>query len=213
MKLSQKTEWIVVAVLIAYIAFMKPLPMIQDALATSVGKAVALAGIVYVWKRVSPIVAVLLAVAFVRCVSMGRVWEMFSGAETSCTCEGTGFTWDAASKKCKDKDGKEGTVKSCVCASGYAWDGGEKGTRQCVPSSGTQPPVPPPAENHVAEAIGSKAADVAAPAVSTGPATSTAPMTTPGAAADMAASAMPMPDSSGGVQPGATTTSSTPAGV
>lgn len=214
MKLSQKTEWIVVGVLIVYIAFFQPLPVLRDMMATPVGKAVALAGVVYVWKYVSAVVALLLAVAVVRCMSMGRVWEMFSGAETSCTCEGTGYTWDAASKKCKDKDGKEGTVKSCVCASGYAWDGGEKGTRQCVPVSGEQPPIPPMPTSPVAEAIASsKATEVAAPAVSTGPATSSAPMTTPGAAADMAASATPLSAPSGGVQPGATTTSSTPAGV
>ncbi len=213
MKLSQKTEWIVVGVLIAYIAIVQPIPAIQDALAKPVGKAAALLGVVYVWKRVSPVVALLLAIAVVRCMGMGRVWEMFSGAETTCTCEGTGFTWDATTKKCKDKDGKEGTVKSCVCASGYAWDGGEKGTRQCVPSSGVQPPIPPPASNPVADALGSSTVESAAPAVSTGPATSSAPMTTPGAAAEMAASAMPPASSDGGVQPGATTTSSTPAGV
>ena len=211
MKLSQKTEWIVVGVLIVYIAFVQPIPMIQDAMATSVGKAVALGAIVYVWKYISALVAVLLAVAFVRCISGGRVWEMFSGAETSCTCEGgSEYTWDAAAKKCKTKDGKEGAVKSCVCASGYAWDGGEKGTQQCVPVSGTQPPIPTPTNNPVAEAIAS--ATTAAPAVSTGPITSSAPMTTPGAAADMAAGAVPS-GSSGGVQPGATVTSSTPASV
>lgn len=213
MKLSQKTEWIVVGVLIVYIAFVQPIPAIQDALATSVGKAVALLGIVYVWKYVSAIVAVLLAVAFVRCIAGGRVWEMFSGAETSCTCEGgSEYTWDATTKTCKNKEGKEGAVKTCTCASGYAWDGGEKGTRQCVPVSGTQPPIPAPASNPVAEAIASSTTAAAAPAVSTGPVTSSAPITTPGAAAEMAAGAVPG-DASMGVQPGATTTSSTPASV
>jgi hypothetical protein len=112
MKLSQKTEWIVVAVLIGYIAFMQPLPVLRDALATPLGKAAALAGVVYVWKYVSAVVALLLTVAVVRCMGTGRVWEMFSGAETTCTCEGgPDFTWDPTDKKCKDKTGKEGTVK------------------------------------------------------------------------------------------------------
>jgi hypothetical protein len=202
MKLSQKTEWIVVGVLIVYIAFVQPIPAIRDALATPIGKAVALVGVVYVWKYVSAIVALLLVVAIVRCMSMPRVWEMFSGAETTCLCEGDGYSWDPATKKCKDKDGKEGTVKSCVCASGYAWDGGEKGTRQCVPVSGEQPPVPVPAVNPVVSM---------APAESTAPVTSSAPMTTPGAAADMASGATPMVPETTGVQPGATTTTSTPA--
>lgn len=212
MKLSQKTELIVVGGLIAYIAFVQPIPMIQDALATSVGKAVALAGVVYVWKYVSPIVALLLSIAVVRCMGMGRVWEMFSGAETSCLCEQPEtYMWDPATKKCKDKEGKEGTVKSCVCASGYAWDGGEKGTKQCVASSGTQPPIPVPDSNPVAaQVMAMESASAAAPAVSSGPATSSAPITTPGAAAEMAASEPPAPPMTG-VQPGATTTSSTPA--
>jgi hypothetical protein len=191
MKLSQKTEWIVVGVLIAYIAFFQPLPILREMMATPIGKAVALAGVVYVWKYVSAIVALLLAIAVMRCMSMPRVWEMFSGAETSCLCEGEGFTWDPVTKKCKDNEGKEGTVKSCVCASGYAWDGGEKGTRQCVPVSGEQPPVPAPEGNPVAESIG--------------------PITTPGAAAEMAASATPSAEPQGGVQPGGT--SSTPAAL
>ena len=211
MKLSQKNEWIVVGILIVYIAFVQPIPAIQDALSSSIGKAIALGAIVYVWKYVSAIVSILLAVAFVRCISTGRVWEMFSGAETSCTCEQPDkYTWDGSAKKCKDKDGKVGAVKSCVCTSGYAWDGGEKGTHQCVPVSGEQPPLPLLSTNPVAEAIGSKATETAAPAISGLPITSSAPITTPGAAAEMAAGAVPS-SLAGGVQPGIT--SSTPAGV
>jgi len=122
-------------------------------------------------------------------------------------CAGEGYTWDAASKKCKNAEGKEGEVTSCTCISGYSWDGGPKGTRQCVPSSGTQPPLPP---TPPIEAVTS--APMAAPAVSTGPVTSTAPMTTPSAVQDMVVSAGPQMPSSGGVQPtvGAAT-ASTPA--
>jgi hypothetical protein len=215
MKLSQKTEWLLVGVLIVYIAFLQPLPVLQDMMATSIGKAAALAGVVYVWKYVSAIVALLLAVAVMRCMSMGRVWEMFSGAETSCVCEQPEtFMWDPTTKKCMDKDGKEGPVKSCVCASGYAWDGGEKGTKQCIPVSGTQPPVPAPDSNPVAEQVASMEAAVrnAAPAEAGTPTTgSTPPITTPGAAAEMAAGVVSVPMTPGGVQPGATTTASTPA--
>ncbi len=210
-KLSQNTEWVVLALLIAYIAFLPPLPMIRDALATSVGKALALGGIVYVWKCVSAPIAILLVIAYMRCAK-SNIWEMFSGAESSCTCEQPDiYTWDATTRKCTDKDGKEGTVYSCVCTSGYAWDGGPKGSKQCVPVTDQQPPLPPLATNPIAEAVGPKTMESAAPAMSMGPVTSTAPMTTPGAAADMAANAVPPPSAMGGVQPGATTTSSTPA--
>lgn len=209
MKLSKQTEWIVIGVLIVYIAFVQPAPVLQNAMSTPMGKVVALLAIVYVWKYVSAVVAILLAIAFVRCMSMPRVWEMFSGAETSCLCEQPDkFTWDGAAKKCKDKDGKEGPVKSCVCASGYAWDGGPKGTQQCIPSSGTQPPLPPVTSNPVAQELEMSAA----PAVSSGPVTSSAPITTPGAAAEMAATATPMPPPEGGVQPTGMTTS-TPASL
>ena len=128
---------------------------------------------------------------------------MFSGAEQSCTCEGEGYIWDSQTKTCKNPEGKEGAVKTCVCANGYSWDGGEKGTKQCVPTSGTQPPVPPPATNPVAAAMAAEPA-TAAPAAAMGPVTSTAPMTTPGAVQDMVATAPAMSvPMEGGVQPGA----------
>ena len=214
MKLSKNTEWILVGVLIVYIAFVQPAPALQNVISTPVGKVLALGAIVYVWKYVSAIVSILLAIAFLRCMSMPRVWEMFSGAETECLCDGEGYTWDSTTKKCTNAEGKEGTIKSCVCASGYAWDGGEKGTKQCVASSGSQPPLPVPEDNPIAEKVmAMEAAANAAPAVTTAPVTSSAPMTTPGAAAQMAAGATgpAATPSTGGVQPGATTTSSTPA--
>lgn len=202
MKLSKQTEWIVIGVLILYIAFGQPLPV----LSTPLGKVIGLLAIVYVWKSVSAIVAVLLAIAFLRSMNMPRVWEMFSGAETTCTCEGEpDYMWDDTVKKCMNKEGKEGSVKTCVCAPGYAWDGGERGTKQCIAVTNTQPPIPLPTTNPVAEAL-------AAPAVSTGPVTSSAPMTTPGAAAEMAAGAVPSTETQG-VQPGATATTSTPAAL
>lgn len=208
MKLARNTEWTVVGLLIAYIAFAPGFPMVRDMLASPIGKAVALAGIVYVWKTINPLIAVLLVVLYLKCTRMTmNVWEGFSGAEDTCMCAGEGYTWDAAAKKCKNAEGKEGEVKSCTCISGYSWDGGPKGTKQCVPTSGEQPPLPmtppaPPIES----------VPTAAPAVSTGPVTSTAPMTTPSAVQDMVVSAGPQLPPSGGVQPTVgTATASTPA--
>jgi hypothetical protein len=193
MKLSKNTEYAIIGALILYLAFLPPVQAIKTALSNPVGKAVALATIVYVWKCISPIIAVLLAVGYLRCVS--NVWEMFSGAEAECTCGGTGFTYDKASQKCKNASGQEGEVIACTCASGYAWDVTNK---QCKAVSGEQPPIP------VLPADASPAP--AAPAASTGPVTSTAPMTTPGAAQEMASGSMPQPPT-GGVQPGAGTVS------
>lgn len=204
MKLARNTEWAIVAVLIAYIAFLPEFAMVRDLLASPIGKAVALGGIVFVWKMGSPLIAVLLVVLYLKCTRR-NVWEGFSGAEDTCLCSGEGFTWDASVKKCKNKDGKESEVTSCTCLSGYSWDGGPKGTNQCVPTSGTQPPLPmtpPPIE----------AVPSAAPAVATGPVTSKAPMTTPSAVQDMVVAAGPQGSSPGGVQPtiGATTSSPAP---
>ncbi len=198
MKLTRNTEWTIVGLLILYIAFAPGFAMVRDMLASPIGKAVALGGIVYVWKTVSPLIAVLLVVLYLKCTRMS-VWEGFSGAEDTCVCAGEGYTWDAATKTCKNKEGKEGEVKSCTCISGYSWDGGPKGTRQCVPTSGTQPPLPMEPSPPPIEAV--TTAPSAAPATSSGPVTSTAPMTTPSAVQDMVVSAGPQMPPSGGVQP------------
>ena len=79
MKLSQKTEWGIIAVLIAYLAFTPGFQVVKDILATPIGKAIALAGIVYVWKYISAIIAILLLIGYMRCAK-NNVWEMFSGA-------------------------------------------------------------------------------------------------------------------------------------
>lgn len=218
MKLTRNTEWALIAALIAYIAFTPGIQAIKDILATPLGKAAALAGIVYVWKCVSPVVSLLLIISFLRCAKW-NVWEMFSGAEQSCTCETPDATWDPESKTCKDASGNTaGPVKTCTCSNGYAWDGGETGKKECVPVTSDQPPVPPssnPAADALAAAAPSPPADALAAGTSLGaaaPATpgpaapSAPPMTTPGAAAEMAAAPAP-PAATGGVQPGAGATS------
>ena len=206
MKLSQKTEWGLVAALIVYIAFFPRVRMVRDMLASPIGKAAALAGIVYVWKFVSQVVAVLLVVAYLRCTG---VMEMFSGAEATCTCKAGGFLWDPDTKTCKNPEGKVGEVAACSCSSGYAWDVAKK---ECTAVTDNQPPIPPSlAPVGGVEATPAERSTVA-PAVSTGPTTSTAPMTTPSATQEMVASAGPAPPSTGGVQPG-TGMSSVPGAV
>jgi hypothetical protein len=221
MKLTRNTEWAIIAALIAYIAFTPGIQAIKDLLAKPLGKAAALALIVYVWKFVSPIIAILLTVSFVRCATW-NVWEMFSGAEVACTCESPDATWDAQAKQCKTSTGTpSGGVKTCTCANGYAWDGGEKGTKQCVASSDTQPPVPPPAMTPEAVALASGLPPVeggagtslgaSAPATGGTAAPSAVPETTGSAAGQaLAGSTSVATPASGGVQPGSGTTS-TPA--
>lgn len=209
MKLSRNTESAIILSLVVYLAFSPGFQIVKDILATSVGKAIALLAIIYIWKYVSAIIAILLLVGYMRCAK-SNVWEMFSGAEETCVCEGSGYVWDAGSKTCKNAEGTTGTVKSCTCANGYSWDGGEKGTKQCVATSGVQPPIPimptpPPAVSAIPATP-----ETTAPAVSTGPVTSSAPMTTPSAVQAMVSSAVPSMPAPGGVQPGAGMTASIP---
>lgn len=188
MKLTRNTEWAVIAALIAYIAFTPGFQVVKSILATPLGKAAALGAIVYTWKYISAPIALLLTISFLRCAKW-NVWEMFSGAESSCTCETSGAIWDAQSKTCKDANGNAaGPVKSCTCANGYAWDGGEKGKKECIPVTDAQPPVPPMTDALAAGstlAMGPTTGGTAAP--------STPPITTPGAAQEAAATAPPPP--------------------
>jgi hypothetical protein len=161
MKLTRNTEWAVIAALIVYIAFTPGMQVVKDILATPLGKAAVLATIVYVWKFVSPIIAILLTISFMRCAKW-NVWEGFSGAETACTCENSAAIWDSQSKTCKDATGNAaGAVKTCTCTNGYAWDGGEKGKKQCIPVTNTQAPVPP-TENPVAASLDQESKDAKA---------------------------------------------------
>jgi uncharacterized membrane protein len=66
MLLSGRNEWIAVAALIAYVSLV-PCPYAMKEFFSSVlGKIVALGAVVYAWKYISQLVAVLLLVAFLR---------------------------------------------------------------------------------------------------------------------------------------------------
>ena len=183
MKLTKTTEWVVIGALIVYIAFTPGFQVMRDLLATPVGRVVGLAVIVYVWKYVNALVAVLLAVAFVRCAGMPSIWEKFEDASPKCMCE-DGFTFDSAVKMCKNSSGAVKPPTSCTCPEGYSYDATKK---DCVQSSSMSGPLPVPT---------SETTTTPAPAESTGPATSTAPMTTPGAAQAMASVIPPPTESS-----------------
>ena len=109
--LSSRNEWIVVGVLIAYLAFVPSLQIVRDLLATPVGKALGLAGIVYVHKYISCPVALLLVIAYVRCA--GSSWEGFTTpsatVQPTCTCP-DGYAYDSVSKECKASSSMSGSV-------------------------------------------------------------------------------------------------------
>jgi hypothetical protein len=109
--LSSRNELILVGVLIFYLAFIPSLQMVRDILATSFGKAAALAGIVYVYKYVSCSAALLLVIAYVRCARSSR--EMFTTPSKTvlpiCTCP-DGYAYDAINKECKPTSSMSGSV-------------------------------------------------------------------------------------------------------
>jgi hypothetical protein len=109
--LSSRNEWIVVGVLIAYLAFVPSLQIVRDLLATPIGKALGLAGIVYVHKYISCPVALLLVIAYVRCASANL--EMFTTPTTTVqptvTCP-SGYAYDSVTKECKPSSSMSGSV-------------------------------------------------------------------------------------------------------
>ena len=109
--LSARTELFVVGALIALIAFGPRIQAVRDLLSSSVGKAAALAGIVYVHQKVSCPVALLLVVLYVRC--QGSSWEGFTTPTTtvapSMTCP-DGYALDAVTKTCTPTSSMSGSV-------------------------------------------------------------------------------------------------------
>ena len=110
--LSSRNEWIVVGVLIAYLAFVPSLQIVRDLLATPIGKALGLAGIVYVYKYVSCPAALLLVIAYVRCARSSGL-EMFTTptatVEPTITCP-DGYAYDSMIKECKPSSSMSGSI-------------------------------------------------------------------------------------------------------
>ena len=64
--LTGRNEWIAIAALIAWIAFVPCPYAMKQFFASPIGKVIALGAVIYAWKYVSMPVAVLLLVAFLR---------------------------------------------------------------------------------------------------------------------------------------------------
>ena len=109
--LSRATELFVVGALILYLAFGSGISVVRELLSTSVGKAVALAGIVYVHQKVSCSVALLLVVWYVRCARTS--WEGFTTptttVEPTMTCP-SGYALDSVTKTCMVSSSMSGSI-------------------------------------------------------------------------------------------------------
>ena len=109
--LSGRNELFVIGALIVYLAFLPRFQAVRDLLSSSVGKAAALAGIVYVHQKVSCAAALLLAIGYVRCQSSS--FEGFTPPTATVaptvTCP-DGYAYDAVSKECKASSSMSGSV-------------------------------------------------------------------------------------------------------
>jgi hypothetical protein len=139
MMLTGRNEWIAIAALILYIAFV-PCPYeMKQFFASPIGKVVALAAVVYAWKYVSSPVAILLLVAFLRSGSMREYLEGETGmtpppaTSTDYKCPDE-FIYAADKKMCTK--GTEVRAPECNDSS-MMWDS-SKGS--CVPKTPTPPP-------------------------------------------------------------------------
>ena len=156
MRLSATTEWIVIGVLILYIAFTPGIPVVREFLSTQVGKAVGLGVVVYVWKYVSEPVALLLTVNFVRCAGMreylvnmpsttsekhcpsgyklkeGTCKKEGSPDKPATVCSETKPKWDAEAGKCVDAD-------ATTVVGGAGGNGAGTGTGMSSGTEGFQP--------------------------------------------------------------------------
>jgi len=169
MMLSGRNEWIAVAALIAYVSLVPCPYAMKEFFSSTLGKMVALGAVVYAWKYVSQLVAVLLLVAFLR---SGAIREFLDesgmtapSSEPEYKCP-DGYTYASDKKMCTK--GTEVRAPECNDKS-MMWDS-SKGA--CVPktppstSSGgppggttpgamaaknelanTMPPVPPISES------------------------------------------------------------------
>lgn len=216
MRLTAQQEFIAVGVLIAYTVFVPAPTVVKDVLRSAVGKAVALIGIVYVWKYVSPVLAIPLLVVYSRDAGIS-VSEHLDVAPTTCKCKNPGFTPNATKSACINKDGKEDTAAdalTCGCPDGYAWDIVQKSC-QSSQANASKPIAAAAVGSSPAIPAASGTASEAAPANASGPVTSpNMPQTTGSAAGQMTASASPASSAStGGAQPTTSGVSSTQAPV
>jgi hypothetical protein len=136
----------VVGALIVHIASGFRIQPLQDLLSSFVGKVLALAGIIYVHKKLSCSVALLLVIAYLRCCA--NSWEGFTTPTTdvppTVTCP-DGYALDSATNSCKAASSMSGSVPASTAASVTTPPpNGQVSTAPMTTPTATMPPVNPP---------------------------------------------------------------------
>lgn len=127
--LTGRNEWLAIAALILYIAFVPCPYAMKQFFASPIGKVVALGAVVYAWKFVSCPVAILLLVAFLRSGAIREYLESetgltppsaptSAGAENEYSCPSE-YTYVAEKMMCMK--GNESKNPECKDSS-MAWD-------------------------------------------------------------------------------------------
>ena len=101
MRVSSKIELLVAGVLIAYSAFTPRFQPVRDFLESGLGKALALVGVVYVYRSVSPLIALLMVVALCRSM-FTQSWEGFDVPAPKCSNSQPVVKTSSGDFKCTD---------------------------------------------------------------------------------------------------------------
>lgn len=124
--LSTRNEWIAIGVLLLLIAFVPCPYAMKEFFATPVGKLVGLGAVVYAWKYLSPIVAVLVLVAVLRSGTLREFLDESGLTPPAAPSPGSGefkcpdeFTYVAERKMCMK--GNESKSPDCDDKS-MMWD-------------------------------------------------------------------------------------------
>ena len=104
MMLTGRNEWIAIGILIAFLAFVPTPYVLKDFLSSSVGKLVALGGIVYAWKYVSCPVAILLLIVFLRSGSLREYLDETGVSSSNNYKCADGFAYSSDKKMCTKGD-------------------------------------------------------------------------------------------------------------
>jgi len=112
MRVSSKIELVLAGVLIAYSAFTPRFQPVRDFLESGLGKALALIGVVYVYRSVSPLLALLLVVALCRAM-FTQTWEGFDVPAPKCENGKAVVKTPSGDFKCDDN-----SMPTCPASSG-----------------------------------------------------------------------------------------------
>lgn len=143
MRLTRKTEWLLVAALVVYTVFVPGSPALRSAVGSPVGTAVSLLAIYLLAKQVSTPLALVALVAVVRTSS--AVLREHQTDMGNCNCAQPGFTFDSTKSMCT-KTGSTEEYEPVCCSAVQIWN---DRTLKCTTKPGpegalTEPLVKPP---------------------------------------------------------------------